>query len=99
MLMLIAVVLESAGDLLLKKWSSHASNWFFIGGILLYNLTTIFWAHTLHFDLVSRSVSVITIINLIMVVLGGVIFFQERLSPINIAGIALGIVSILLIEA
>ncbi|PJE75724.1 hypothetical protein COV04_03385 [Candidatus Uhrbacteria bacterium CG10_big_fil_rev_8_21_14_0_10_48_11] len=64
----------------------------------VYFIGTIFWAFSLRYDYLSKAISVFTILNLIVVVLVGVLYFNEQLSFVNKIGIVLGIASILLIE-
>jgi len=66
--------------------------------LAVYFIGTIFWAFSLRYDYLSKAISVFTILNLIVVVLVGVLYFNEQLSFVNKIGIVLGIASILLIE-
>jgi len=97
-LVILAIIFEVAGDILLKKWAIDGKNIIFIMGFFVYFLAILFWAYSLKYELLSKAISVVTIINLIAVVLIGVLYFKEDLSLINKIGIALGAVSIALIE-
>lgn len=94
----VAVALEIAADILFKKWSLTSKNTLLAIGLALYFVGIAFWAISIKFELLSKAVSVFTILNMIAVVLAGVLYFKEDLSIINKIGIALGILSVVLIE-
>ncbi|MFA5125598.1 MAG: SMR family transporter [archaeon] len=97
-LILVATFLEVVGDVFFKKWSLGESNWILILGFVIYFIGTVFWAFSLKYGFLSKAISVLTILNLIAVVLVGVLYFKEDLSFINKIGIAVGVLSIILIE-
>lgn len=98
-LILLGVLLEATADILFKKWTGNGNVWLLGVGILLYVGGTILWAASLHFEDLGKAGTVFTILNLIIIVIAGAVLFNEHLSTLNKAGIALGIASILLIEA
>jgi len=97
-LIILATVLEVTGDIFFKKWSMGGKNVILILGFIIYTIGTIFWAFSLKYDFLSRAISVLSILNLIIVVLVGVLYFNETLSFVNKIGIVLGILSLVLIE-
>jgi len=97
-LIILATALEVAGDIFFKKWSLGGKNMVLILGFIIYTIGTIFWAFSLKYDFLSKAISVLSILNLIIVVLVGVLYFNETLSFVNKIGIALGILSLVLIE-
>ena len=97
-LIALAVTLEVAADILLKKWSLEERNTLLIAGLALYFIGTIFWAFSLREELLSKAVTIFTVLNMIVVILAGLIVFKESLSLQNKVGIVLGILSILLLE-
>jgi multidrug transporter EmrE-like cation transporter len=90
--------MESAGDIILKQWAVGGKQLFFILGLLVYFVSTVIWAFSLKYEFLSKAISVITILNFIIVVLVGVLYFKEDLYNINKIGILLGILSVVLIE-
>ncbi|HRZ85522.1 MAG TPA: SMR family transporter [Candidatus Paceibacterota bacterium] len=94
----IAVLLEVIGDIFFKKWSINNRIILLIAGLLIYFVGTAFWAISLKYEYLSKAISIFTILNLIIVVLVGVIYFKEDLSLINRIGIGLGVLSVFLIE-
>jgi multidrug transporter EmrE-like cation transporter len=97
-LIFLAVFLEVIADILFMKWSVDHKNILFAVGMVIYTIGTVFWAISLKYDYLSRAISVFTILNLIIITLAGVLIFKEDLSNINKIGIALGIISVILIE-
>lgn len=97
-LMALAVAFEVVADVLFKKWAIESKNLLFIIGMLIYVVGTIFWAFSLKYEFLSKSISIFTVSNLIILVLAGVIIFKEDLSLINKIGIGLGILSVILVE-
>ena len=98
MLIALAVLLEVAGDILFKKWSIGNKNILLVLGLIIYFIGTIFWAFSLKYEFLSKAISIFTILNLVIVVLVGVLLFNEKLSVTNEIGIILGVISIILIE-
>lgn len=97
-LIFLAAIIESSGDIILKKWALEGKQLFFLFGLIAYFLAAVVWAFSLKYEFLSKAVSVVTILNLIIVVLVGVLYFKEDLSLVNKLGILLGITSVILIE-
>lgn len=93
-----ATALEVAGDVFFKRWASGSRNSILLIGFIIYAIGTIFWAISLKYEFLSKAISILSILNLIVVVLIGVLYFKEDLSLINKIGIGLGILSVVLIE-
>jgi len=66
--------------------------------LIVYFVATVIWAFSLKYEFLSKAISIITILNLIIVVLVGVLYFKEDLSIINKVGIVIGIISVILIQ-
>jgi multidrug transporter EmrE-like cation transporter len=98
LLILSATAFEIIGDVFFKHWAQVDKNIFLWIGFVLYATGILFWAASLKYDLLSKAISVLTVLNLIIVVLVGALFFKERLSWIAILGIVLGIISVILLQ-
>ena len=92
------MVLEVVGDVFFKKWALGSQHFLLALGLLIYFIGTVFWAVSLKYEYLAKAISIFTVLNLIIVVLVGVLYFQENLSLANKIGIALGIASVILIE-
>ena len=97
-LILAVVAFEVAGDILFKKWAMENQNSFLIIGLVVYFIGTIFWALSLKYEGLAKAISVVTVLNLVIVALVGIIVFKEDLSLINKIGIGLGVASVILVE-
>lgn len=98
-LIFFAVTLEVLADILFKKWSIENKNLLLFIGLLLYIAGTIIWAFSLRYGFLSKAISVFAVLNLILVVGVGVIYFKEDLTLLNKIGIGLGILSVILVES
>jgi multidrug transporter EmrE-like cation transporter len=95
---IVGVLLEMFGDIVLKSWSINNKTTMLVFGLLLYTASTVFWAFSLRHELLSKAVTIFTVLNLILVVLAGVFLFKEELNMWNKAGIAMGIFSVVLLQ-
>lgn len=84
----MAAIGEAFGDVILKKWALDGKPMVFVFGIAVYFIATVIWAFSLKYEFLSKAISVITVLNMIIVVLVGVLYFKEDLSMINKIGIA-----------
>ncbi len=94
----LGVIFEIIGDVFFKKWAINSKPTIMWIGFIIYIIGGLFWAYSLKYEMLSRAVSIFTILNLIIVSLVGIIFFKENVSVITKFGIILGIISIALIE-
>ena len=98
-LILIAVAFEVGADVLFKKWSINSKLPLLLIGLGVYFVGTLIWAYSLKYDLLSKSIAVFTLLNLVAISLIGALIFKENLTVLQKVGLVLGIISILLIEA
>jgi multidrug transporter EmrE-like cation transporter len=97
-LVFVAVLFEAAADIYFKKWSMESRNILLGIGMALYTVGTLIWAYSLKYEFLSKAISIFTILNLIVIVLVGVLFFKEELTTLNILGIILGVISVSLLS-
>lgn len=97
-LVFLAAVFEAGWDIILKKWALDSKSYFFIIGITIYFIATVIWAFSLKYEFLSKAISMVTIINSILVIMVGVLYFKEQLSTVNKFWILLWIISIVLLE-
>lgn len=67
-------------------------------GVALYTVGTVAWVFSLKYEFLSKAISIFTILNLIAVIAVGILFFHEQVPLINKIGIALGVVSVILMQ-
>jgi multidrug transporter EmrE-like cation transporter len=97
-ILIIAILLEVAGDVFFKKWSLSSRSAMLVIGAILYFAGSIFWAISLKYETLSKAGTIFMIANFVLIALVGVLYFKEDLSLTNKLGIALGALSIILIE-
>jgi drug/metabolite transporter (DMT)-like permease len=97
-LIVVAVALEVAADVLFRKWSIENKALLLGAGLILYFIGTLFWAFSLKHETLSKSIVVFTLLNLIAGVAVGLLYFKEELSLFQKAGIGIGFLSVALIE-
>ena len=94
----LTTIFEVLGDFLFKKWVLVDQKWFLIVGIVAYLISTVIWAFSLKTESLSKAIAIFTVLSIIIVDLMGVYVFKEHLSTLNVTGIALGVVSIILVS-
>jgi multidrug transporter EmrE-like cation transporter len=97
-LLAAGILLEVAGDIFFKRWALQSKTIILVIGALLYFTGTIFWAFSLKYETLSKAGVIFMLANIILIALAGTMIFKENLSLINKIGIALGIISIILVE-
>lgn len=97
-LIAVAVAFEIVADVLFRKWAIENKTMVLAVGLILYFIGTLFWAFSLKHETLSKSIVVFTLLNLIVGVVVGLLYFKEELTILQKAGIGLGIVSVALIE-
>ena len=94
----LGVLLEAGGDFFFKKWSIENKTSVLIFGLLIYFAGAYFWAMSLKFEGLAKAVAIFTILNMLIAVSVGILYFNEGLTMTNRIGIILGIISIILVE-
>lgn len=94
-----AVLFEALGDIFFKSWAGAHRIWLLVAGLTVYFIGTVFWAVSLKYEGLARAITLFSVVNLVIIVLVGVVFFNEELTSLHKLGIALGIVSVALLEA
>jgi hypothetical protein len=103
-LILIGSLLECCGDLYFKKWAEERGEFILqnhsllLFGLFLYLIGSLAWVTSLKFGTLSRSIALFSVVNALVGVAFGVILFGEELSLRSWAAIALGAMSIILLE-
>jgi multidrug transporter EmrE-like cation transporter len=97
-LLLAAVLGEVTGDLLFRKWGIEKKWTVFVAAIVIYNIATLMWGFSLQYIQVSTGIIILGVLNVVLVVIGGLVFFGEKLSTVQIVGVVLGIASLTLLS-
>lgn len=94
----VAVVFEAIGDVLFKQSATSNRLIFFYVGFVIYVIGSLLWAYSLRFNLLSRSIIIFMVLNVIIVVIAGALMFNEKISTTAAIGMFLGVVSVILLE-
>lgn len=97
-LLLISACFVALGDFFAKSWSINQKNLFYLLSFFSYGVVAIFYLPTL----LKESLVVTTVIYSIFIILVsifvGMIIFGETLSSAKLAGVALGIISLVILN-
>jgi multidrug transporter EmrE-like cation transporter len=97
-LLVFAALLETAGDIFLKKWHIDARPVALVLAAVVYLFSIMPWFFALRTEELSKAIVIVGVLNLLIGVAFGVLYFNESLSTMATVGIILGIVSIILIQ-
>ncbi|MEN9649401.1 MAG: Small Multidrug Resistance protein [Candidatus Parcubacteria bacterium] len=97
-LLILAVLFETVADVLFKLSYVQSKSVLLWIGVGLYTVGTIIWAMSLKSEYLSKAITLFSVLNLIVVILVGVLFFNESISLINKVGIGLGVISVFLMQ-
>ena len=96
--LLLLIIFEAIADILAKNYSLHAGAFYFVGAILAYVIANVFWLFSLRSGAgLARGAMIFSIASAIAAVLLGLLLYRETVSARAIAGIFLGVVSLMLI--
>lgn len=97
-LLVFAALLETSGDIFLKKWHVDARPVALIIAVSVYILSILPWFFALKTEDFSKALVLVGVLNLLIGVAFGVFYFNESLSTMASIGIILGIASIILVQ-
>ncbi|MBW6442438.1 hypothetical protein K0A97_01485 [Patescibacteria group bacterium] len=97
-LLLIGAIVLTAGDLFMKKWVNTNTQIFYFVGLVAYLIGLNFLAQSFKFKNIAIASVMLVIFNIIILSLVSWFYFKETLSPLQIAGIILGIIAVIFLE-
>ncbi len=86
------------GDIVMKKWVTSGSRLFYIIGLTVYLAGLIFLAQSFKYKNIAVASVIFVIFNVVTLSLVSWFYFKEKLSPLELSGIALGIAAIIVME-
>lgn len=93
---LVAKGVVKSGNIILNILS-FALNWYFIAGILIYLVATLFWMHSLTRVDLSYATPFLALTYILMMA-GAYFFFNEPLTPQKLVGSVLVIIGLVVIN-
>ncbi len=97
-LVIVVAILEIVGDILFKEWTIKHQNLLLVLGVISYTVATLVWALSLQYQDLSKAIVIFAVLTLVVGVFVGVFIYKEELTTLNIAGVILGLLSIILLE-
>lgn len=97
-IVLVAALVESVADALFEKWDLTGKGSLLAAGLVIYAISSAFWAVSLKYETLSRGIVMFNVVNIAFGVLIGVLYFKEALSAYNVLGIILGVASVVLLS-
>ena len=97
-LLFVGGVILTAGDLVMKKWVVSNSLYTFIFGIFIYMLGMLFLAYSFKYENIAVASTIFVIFNVITLSIFSWLYFKETLTPFQIIGIIIGLVSVIFLE-
>jgi multidrug transporter EmrE-like cation transporter len=91
-------VVLTVGDIIMKKWVTNGSHVFYFLGLAVYLVGLNFLAQSYHFRNIAGASTAMTIVNVILLLGFSYFYFKEPLSPLQLIGVALGIIAIVFLE-
>lgn len=97
-LIFIVAILEIIGDIFFKEWTIQNKWPLLFAGVFSYLLATTAWAFSLKYSELFKAVLIFGIITTVAGIIVGLFIYKESVSYYGVAGIILGIISIILLE-
>jgi multidrug transporter EmrE-like cation transporter len=93
----IAAVIYALGDASAKFYGISGKWWFYILTIISYAVGAHFFLNALKTETLSRAMSIVPLVTMLIALLVGYFYFHERLSALQYVGAALAIMAITLL--
>jgi len=97
-LMILCGAAYTVGDIAMKKWIMHPSLWPYLVGALMYLIGMNFLAFSYLYRNIAVATAVCVIINIVSLTIISWVFFKEPLTVRQLAGIAVSMIAVLLLE-
>lgn len=91
------IVMEVVADVFAKEYSLRGG-WFWLAAIASYIVANSFWLYAIkHGSGLARGATIFSVSTAIIATVVGIYFYKEHLGDAQLAGIFLGIISLVLI--
>lgn len=97
-LLLAGGLVLTVGDVFMKKWVNTNGPAFYFIGMIAYLIGLNFLAQSFKFKNIAIASVILVIFNIAALSLVSWLYFKETLSPLQIAGIIIGIIAIVVLE-
>lgn len=97
-LLVLGGLVLTLGDIVMKEWIINNSYYWYSSGIVMYTLGLNFLAQSFRYKNISVASVLLVIFNVITLTLVSFFFFSEKITIQKIIGIALGLISVIILE-
>ena len=97
-LMTLCGAAYTLGDIAMKKWVTNPSIWPYLAGAFMYLVGMNFLAFSYLYRNIAVATAVCVIINIVSLTIISWVFFKEPLTVRQLAGIAVSMIAVLLLE-
>ena len=94
----LLIIFEAIADILAKEWQLHRGTLLWIGAIAGFVVANIFWLFALKNGAgLARGGMIFSVASAILATAIGLLMYKEEVSRMEVAGMALGLVALVLI--
>lgn len=93
----VAMVSFVGANAVLRSYAASSMAMTLVGALALFLFGNLFMVRAMREGGLALAVAISSVVQLVLLALIGVLWFGERLSPVQVVGVALGIVSVALI--
>jgi multidrug transporter EmrE-like cation transporter len=98
LLLFLGALIDTFGDIIMKKWVITKSLWVFAAGMFTYLVGLGFLAYSYNYKNIAVASAIFVVLNIILLLLASWLYFKEPLSVLQIVGIIIGIIAIVVLE-
>ncbi len=98
LILFLGGVILTLGDLLMKEWVAQHKQLFYLLGLGLWIIGSIFLAESFKWTNIAVASMIEVIFNIVTLALASLLFFHEDLNGLQLLGIGLGLVSVTILE-
>src|SRR3989338_1046881 len=91
-------IILTIGDISIAKWVQTNKVSFFIAGLLIWLIGLIFLAWSFKYQNIAIASVIFVLFNVITLLLYSWIYMKDKVTPLQIAGLIIGIISIIILE-
>lgn len=98
LLIFIGGIVLTVGDLVMKKWVGNSSPFLYGLGLTIYLIGMVFLSQSFKFKNIAVASLMLVLFNIVTLLVVSWFFYQEKLSLLQMIGIAFGLISIVILE-
>lgn len=88
----------TVGDIVMKKWVVDNNSFLFIIGLAIYLVGLVFLAFSFKYKNIAVASVLLVIFNVLSLLFVSWFYFREKISLLQLAGIALALIAVVILE-